>query len=81
MTALTPRQLDILQAISEAIEAQGFPPTLREIGGMLGLTGLSGVSFHLDSLERKGAIRLTPRVSRSAVLTDLGREWLAGVAE
>ncbi|MFM7499887.1 MAG: repressor LexA, partial [Actinomycetota bacterium] len=29
---LTPRQLKILEVIQSALDAQGYPPTMREIG-------------------------------------------------
>lgn len=52
--ALTLRQRQVLGYISECIEAQGFPPTLREIGVRFGIRSTNGVNDHLRALERKG---------------------------
>ena len=57
---LTDRQQEVLEAIRDAIERQGFPPTIRELQAELGIGSLRGVTIHLDALERKGYISRTP---------------------
>ena len=52
---VTPRQQVLLDIITEACE-QGRPPTLREIGSVLGIRSPNGVHCHLRSLIRKKAI-------------------------
>jgi repressor LexA len=64
MTDLTARQKQVLDFITSHLESHGFPPTLREIGGHLGVSGTLGVIKHLDALERKGLIRKTAGSSR-----------------
>ena len=54
---LTGRQLKILEAIKSAVETQGYPPTMRELGVAAGLTSTASVSYQLESLEKKGFIR------------------------
>ena len=53
---LTDRQQQVLETIRQAIESQGFPPTIRELQAALGIGSLRGVTIHLDALERKGYI-------------------------
>ena len=40
--ALTPRQQKILDAIRTEIEQKGYPPSMRQIGDMVGLASLVG---------------------------------------
>ncbi len=54
---LPERQQQILQVIEEAVRAQGYPPTVREIGAAVGLCSPASVQSHLASLEAKGYIR------------------------
>lgn len=54
MRGLTARQKQILDFITERIQAQGFPPTIREIGEKMGIRSTNGVNDHLKALERKG---------------------------
>ncbi len=62
---LTARQRRILQMIAEAVAAQGYPPSIREIGDAVGLTSPSSVAHQLAVLERKGFIRRDPRRPRA----------------
>lgn len=54
---LTERQKEILEVIRGAIKAQGYPPTVREIGAAVGLASPASVQNHLAALEEKGLIR------------------------
>lgn len=53
-TELTPRQRTVVEAIQVWIKEQGFPPTIRELGKLLGIKSLRGVTTHLDALVKKG---------------------------
>jgi repressor LexA len=64
MKKLTNRQADILQMIITYINRQGYPPTMREIGGHFGIGSLNGVNDHLLCLVRKGYIRRANRGAR-----------------
>ncbi|MBI3803711.1 MAG: transcriptional repressor LexA [Nitrospirae bacterium] len=57
---LTSRQTEILDLIERAVQEQGYPPTLREIAGGLGLSGTRAVEKHLSELIRKGHLRKGP---------------------
>lgn len=61
---LTPRQAEILSLITEHTETHGFPPTRSEICRALGFRSPNAAEEHLQALARKGAIELTPGVSR-----------------
>jgi repressor LexA len=62
---LTQRQRRILEVIREAVERQGYPPSVREIGQAVGLTSTSSVAHQLSTLERKGYIRRDPNRPRA----------------
>src|SRR5438874_13626086 len=51
---LTDRQQQVLDFISQSIQARGYPPTLREIGEHMKIRSTNGVNDHLKALERKG---------------------------
>lgn len=54
---LPERQKKILEFIEAAIERQGYPPTVREIGQAVGLGSPASVHSHLAALEKKGFIK------------------------
>jgi repressor LexA len=62
---LTVRQLKILGAIKDALENNGYPPSMREIGVVAGLTSPASVKYQLEALEKKGFIRRDPTRGRA----------------
>ena len=62
---LTSRQREILSFIERYSGANGYPPTVRDIGRAIGLTSPSTVHAHLANLERVGAIRRDPTKPRA----------------
>ena len=62
---LTARQRKVLEVIRTAVATRGYPPSLREIGGLVGLTSPSSVAHQLSSLERKGYLRRDPNRPRA----------------
>ena len=68
--ALTPRQQKILDAIRTAIEQKGYPPSMRQIGDMVGLASLSSVTHQLGRLEKMGYIRRDPKLPRAIEVLD-----------
>lgn len=62
---LTARQSKILDVIREAVEARGYPPSVREIGEAVGLTSPSSVAHQLRVLESKGFLRRDPNRPRA----------------
>lgn len=65
LTGLTPRQQRILNVLRESIEKRGYPPSIREIGNLVGLTSSSSVAHQLRVLEQKGFIRRDPNRPRA----------------
>jgi repressor LexA len=65
MKGLTPRQREILDFITRSIQENGYPPTIREIGGHMGIRSTNGVNDHLKALERKGFLMRTDLKSRA----------------
>jgi SOS-response transcriptional repressor LexA len=55
MRSLTPRQAEVLRALYDLTFDLGFPPTIRELGAVIGGQP-NGVLGHLRALERKGKI-------------------------
>lgn len=64
-TGLTPRQQRILTALRDAIEQRGYPPSIREIGDLVGLASSSSVAHQLRVLESKGFIKRDPNRPRA----------------
>jgi repressor LexA len=54
---LTARQREVLDAVRVYSIERGYPPSIRELRPMLGVSSLRGVTIHLDALERKGWIQ------------------------
>ena len=71
---LTPRQLKILQVIKSAVEDQGYPPSMREIGEKAGLSSTASVTYQLQILEEKGWIRRDASRGRAIEITLPGQD-------
>ena len=79
---LTKRQKEILDYLTEHIEAYGYAPSIDEIRQHFGLGSLATVHKHLLTLERKRVIRREPNQSRSIELvptTDFNRGGIVQV--
>ncbi len=64
MDELTSRQAQILRFIQDAIEGNGFPPTLVEIARAFRFRSPNAAADHLKALARKGAIEMLAGASR-----------------
>jgi repressor LexA len=62
---LTLRQRKVLECITDAVTRRGYPPSMREIGEVVGLTSPSSVAHQLQTLERKGYLRRDPNRPRA----------------
>jgi repressor LexA len=81
MEPLTPRQAKILQLVTDAIEANGYPPTRAEICRVMGFSSPNAAEKHLRVLERKGAIEMLAGASRGIRLkTEPGLPLIGRVA-
>jgi repressor LexA len=68
MDQLTARQEQVLKIVTEYIGSYGYPPSLRDIGKKLAVSGTLGVMKHLDALEKKGYLRRQEGSSRGITL-------------
>ncbi len=68
MASLSPKQLEILAFIQQFMVAHGLPPTRGEIAAGMGLKNRQGIDQHLRALAAKGAIELSPGISRGIKL-------------
>ncbi len=64
-TTLTARQREILECIEQHMRERGYPPSVREIGEVVGLTSTSTVHAHLATLQRLGYLRRDPSKPRA----------------
>ncbi|MCX4598405.1 transcriptional repressor LexA [Streptomyces sp. NBC_01549] len=62
---LTDRQSAIVRYITEAVDLQGYPPSMREIGQAVQLASTSSVAHQLMALERKGVLYRDPHTPRA----------------
>lgn len=70
MQTVTPRQLEILRYIRDSRTANGYSPTMQEIGDHLGLTKVT-VFEHVGALEKKGLLlRGAKHSARSLQVSD-----------
>ena len=62
---LTTRQSAIVRYIREAVDRQGYPPSMREIGQAVDLASTSSVAHQLMALESKGVLFRDPHRPRA----------------
>lgn len=65
---LTYREAAIIEFIRSNVRLKGYPPSVREIGGAVGLKSSSTVHGYLKRLEDKGYIRRDPTKPRAVEL-------------
>jgi repressor LexA len=78
---LTGRQREIWSFLVDYVDRHGYPPTVREIGGAVGLASPSTVHAHLANLERAGLLRRDPTKPRALELVGREKEVAATPAE
>lgn len=78
---LSPRQREILAFIQDRVEQDGLPPTRAEINRHFGFSSPNAAQSHLHALERKGAVRINPRLARGIVplVSDRGTSIEKGI--
>lgn len=77
MKDLTSREAAILAVIKKSIRQKGYPPAVREIGQIVGLSSSSTVHNYLKRLEEKGYLRRDPTKPRAIEILDgmVGRNY------
>lgn len=66
---LTDTQRAILALITDRIESEGVPPSQTEIATAFGFSSVRAAQYHLEALERAGAIQRIPGQARGIRLT------------
>jgi len=68
--SLTERQRKMLSFIQRFGDENGYPPSIREIGGAVGITSTSVVNYNLNRLVEEGYLDRHQNVSRGLRLTE-----------
>ena len=63
--ALTGKRLEIIDFIAKNLRERGYPPSVREIAGAVGLKSASTVHTHLAVLQREGFLVRDPTKPRA----------------
>ncbi len=74
--SLSERQQKIYDVLTTFIEDNGYPPTIREIGKLVGISSTSVVNYNLEALHRLGLIYRDRTVSRGLRLADTHSDGL-----
>ena len=64
----------VLAAIERLLDERGYPPTVRELSVLCGITSTSVVSYHLYRLAAASAIERDPGVSRGIRVVKNGKD-------
>jgi repressor LexA len=67
---LSERQQQVLDYIRKTVADRGYPPSVREIGGAIGLSSPSTVHSHLSALVKAGAIKRDPTKPRAIMIVE-----------
>jgi repressor LexA len=72
--AITRRQRQVYDFISNFVQSHGYSPSFEEIGNGMGLSSLATVHKHISNLEKKGLLKRDYNRSRSIdILPPKGR--------
>ncbi len=74
MEQLHPKRLEILKLLARRAGTPGAQPSIREIGGAVGLRSSQTVHHHLGKLEKAGYVERLDDRARTPVLTQRGWE-------
>jgi len=75
--SLTVRQQEVFDLLVKFQKEHGYPPSNAEVARMMGAASVNAAADMLRSLQRRGAITITPGVSRGITINGLGAEALA----
>lgn len=57
MPRTSQKSQEILDFVNQFVQANGFAPSVREIGAAVGLSSTASVSYHLQQLQAKGLLQ------------------------
>ena len=61
---MTETQRRIFDLIHSFVADKGYPPTRKEIAGLMGFASPNAAEEHVKALARKGYINVAPGISR-----------------
>jgi repressor LexA len=64
----------IVRFVGAHVAEHGYPPSVREIGAVLGLASSSTVQHHIDVLVKEGRLRRRPGTSRTLSVAPTAKE-------
>lgn len=70
VVALTVRQRQVLDCISNHLHARGYAPTQQQIATAIGLASAGSVNHHLGNLEALGVLHRRARRTRALAPTN-----------
>lgn len=70
MIDLTPRQSEVLSAIKDYQARLGFPPTVKELAELIGVSSPNAAADHVNVLKKKGYITVAPGAARGISLIE-----------
>lgn len=73
------RQIQTLGIIRDYLLREGYPPSMREIGELMGIRSTNGVNDHLRALQARGFLVKREFDSRALKITTKGWEPLGVV--
>lgn len=76
---LTKRQRQILDYITGFVEANGYSPSIREIGDHFNLSSPATIHAHIENLKKKGFLTTESNEARSIELTSVDMDFLRAV--
>ena len=74
MIDLTPRQSEVFNAIKDYQARLGFPPTVKELAELIGVSSPNAAADHVNVLKRKGYITVAPGAARGITIVDDAQE-------
>lgn len=68
MIGLTNRQSEVLNTIKDYTSRFGFPPTVLELAGLIGVASPNAAADHVNALKRKGYISVARGAARGITI-------------
>ena len=75
MSDLTPRQSEVFNAIKNYQARLGFPPTVKELAELIGVSSPNAAADHVNALKRKGYITVAPGAARGITILEVAKEF------
>lgn len=70
MNGLTPRQSEVLCTIKDYQARLGFPPTVKELAELIGVSSPNAAADHVNVLKKKGYITVAPGAARGITILE-----------